>query len=104
MSKNLLGLLRVMIASHQAQDSFLENLSRLIKTVMKDMITSEKTIQSNYAKKDDKKDAPPVSELDKTTISIKRTISLSLVKCIQDVSNQDFRKNLTEFMFKLNQG
>jgi len=98
-SRNIIHLLRIMITTHQTHDSFCENLGRLIKHVIKDMLAYEKNIQVKLTTKD----AQPLSELEKSSVAIKRTIGFNLVKSIKEISNEYFKKDLAEAMFKFHQ-
>lgn len=68
------------------------------------MILFEKTIKENAENnKDKKQQISEINESDKSMINIKRSITLNVIKTVGGFSNETFKRNLLENLFKLNQ-
>jgi len=99
-SRNLLQLMSILIASHSDKPQFVDSLLRLLKILIKDLLTFERSLKEkkplpkNSKNKQMEMDVPRINpDMESSLLNIKRAILFKVAKYITELEGDQLKRN-----------
>jgi hypothetical protein len=98
-SRNLIHLMSVLIASHSDKPQFVDSLLRLFKILIKDLLTFERSLKEkkplpkNSKNKQMEMNVPINADMESSLLKVKRTILFKVAKYITELEGDQLKRN-----------